>query len=230
MSRTLKAFSSSDGSFVTSLTADLCRRGASGAVACTLFRAFNNSQRAKKVRRRSYGKSRNERYSQKNESLTNLSSAIEAFRPDLVWGWKKDYSTPGFEWVIYVELPTGQVSFHSRNRGNGPDYAGDWDGERATRERIAEWCGQLLQEEPGTMVTMPFGKHVGVPFSEVHQSYWKWFRDNIKDPLRTEILEAAQQPIEEESDDRSKLEEQEASQSSTGVLHEPGAERGIGSQ
>lgn len=30
--------------------------------------------------------------------------------------------------VLYVEIPTGQVSFHSPTRGNGPDYEGDWDG------------------------------------------------------------------------------------------------------
>jgi hypothetical protein len=33
-------------------------------------------------------------------------------------------------WVVYFDLPTGQVSFHSVTRGMGPDYSAPWDGSR----------------------------------------------------------------------------------------------------
>ena len=39
-------------------------------------------------------------------------------------------------WVLYVELPAGQVSFHSPTRGTGPDYTRDWDQQHASEERI----------------------------------------------------------------------------------------------
>ena len=40
-------------------------------------------------------------------------------------------------WVLYLDLPTGQVSFHAPARGPGPDYPGEWDGQLgATPQRI----------------------------------------------------------------------------------------------
>jgi hypothetical protein len=51
----------------------------------------------------------------------------------------------GFENVLYVEIPTGQMSFHTERRGDGPDYHGAWDGAATTGpERICRWCELLL--------------------------------------------------------------------------------------
>jgi len=41
-------------------------------------------------------------------------------------------------WVVYFELPQGQVSFHSPTRGSGPDYPGEWDGTHTSQDRITE--------------------------------------------------------------------------------------------
>jgi hypothetical protein len=61
------------------------------------------------------------------------------------WGWEFDDRAKGYENVLYVELPTGQVSFHSPARGAGPDYEGDWDGVKgASAGRIVQWCARLL--------------------------------------------------------------------------------------
>lgn len=46
---------------------------------------------------------------------------------ELGWGWKQDPAQEFHNWVLYVDLPNGQVSFHTAARGEGPDYAGDWD-------------------------------------------------------------------------------------------------------
>ena len=41
--------------------------------------------------------------------------------------------------ILYIDLPTGQVSFHSPNRGEGPEYEGGWDGMvGASTTRIAD--------------------------------------------------------------------------------------------
>lgn len=47
----------------------------------------------------------------------------------LTWGWGTDpESIPPH--VLYVDLPTGQVSFHMEMRGDGPHYNTEWDGVR----------------------------------------------------------------------------------------------------
>ena len=51
----------------------------------------------------------------------------------IAWGWKQDPATINYPWVLYVDLPTGQVSYHSQFRGEGPDYpaTGTGSGEPA---------------------------------------------------------------------------------------------------
>jgi len=64
---------------------------------------------------------------------------------DLTWGWGRDLDCPGVTWVLYVDLPTGQVSFHCPSRGDGPDYPGEWDGvEGVSAQRIDEAIDQVL--------------------------------------------------------------------------------------
>jgi hypothetical protein len=47
--------------------------------------------------------------------------------------------------VLYVELPTGQVSFHTGYREDGPDYGREWDGVKgASAGRVCQWAAQLL--------------------------------------------------------------------------------------
>lgn len=46
---------------------------------------------------------------------------------------------------IYVDLPTGQVSFHNGARYDGPDYPGAWDGMPGqSADRICRFVAQLL--------------------------------------------------------------------------------------
>ncbi len=109
----------------------------------------------------------------------------------IVWGWGEDSATIGYPWVLYAEIPTGQVSFHSPVRGDGPDYPGAWDKQReASSDRIVRWTQGLLDTHPEveaiqgpdrsaavTDVTpMPWGVHRGKPLAEVPGDYWLWFR------------------------------------------------------
>ena len=47
-----------------------------------------------------------------------------------VWGWKKDPNPPvnGAEWVLYFEAEGKQISFHTFERSDGPDFPREWDG------------------------------------------------------------------------------------------------------
>src|SRR5688500_5593290 len=37
------------------------------------------------------------------------------------WGWSEDAAQEYHRQVLYAELPTAQVSFHTEKRGDGPD-------------------------------------------------------------------------------------------------------------
>ena len=148
----LEVFEGSDGALTVAYYRRLQGLGPAGKVAMNLFRAQKTSSRAKHYRGRQY---RHASYDVKNYSLQQLcaelvnynGTAIFLAEPSpLAWGWKRDPHTPGFEWVLYVVLPTGQVSFHSAVRGTGPEFSGDWDQSGASRDRILAWCDQLLQE------------------------------------------------------------------------------------
>jgi hypothetical protein len=118
-------------------------------VAANLFRAHKTSARAKVYRggERGRGSYRRMAYERKNWALGNITSALNDGRL-LTYGWSEDPAQEFHRWVLYVDLPTGQVSFHAPARGAGPDYQGKWDG--STDEgagRICRWITQLLAEK-----------------------------------------------------------------------------------
>ena len=60
-------------------------------------------------------------------------------------GWGRDEAQTFNKWVLYVDLPEGQVSFHSPERYEGPDYPGQWDGRRLSEERIISFCQRVFE-------------------------------------------------------------------------------------
>ena len=54
--------------------------------------------------------------------------------------------------VLYVDLPTGQVSFHAYGPSeNRREYDGKWDGTGLSEERIVKYCD--LQIRVGQQVS-----------------------------------------------------------------------------
>lgn len=142
-------YDGSDGAATQALYAQLVAFGPVGEIAMNLFRAQKASARAKVYRGgiRGVGSYRRMAYDKKNWSLQNLTRALAQHAPGLniQWGWQQDRSTPGYMWVLYIDIPTGQVSFHAPSRGAGPDYPARWDGLRgASHHRVIEWCEQLV--------------------------------------------------------------------------------------
>jgi hypothetical protein len=126
-------------------------KGLAGVVALNLFRACKNSARAKIYRGgiRGQGSYKSKAYDRKQWAMRNLCKVLTEHAGDLgiQWGWKQDPAQEYHKWVLYVAIPTGQVSFHTSERGTGPDYAGDWDGEHQSAERIIEWVDNILTEK-----------------------------------------------------------------------------------
>ena len=142
-------FDQNDGEVTKRYYAKLNACGVMGQIAVALFRAQKRSTAAKKYRGRRF---KSAAYDVKSWSLSELVKILSG-NPDagINFGWKPDPSVPfGDEpsYVLYVDTPMGQVSFHSPNRGDGPDYAGEWDGQHASQVRIIAFCDAVFEGRP----------------------------------------------------------------------------------
>lgn len=138
-------FNQQNGDVTKAYYAKLNGMGLAGQLAVALFRAQKRSTAAKKYRGRRFTR---DAYEVKNWSLSEIcriAGCMSAFESSPVWGWKRDPATPGYEWVLYVELPTGQCSFHSPDRLNGPDFTGDWDSRIPSQTAITRYCDSVWE-------------------------------------------------------------------------------------
>lgn len=148
-------YAGSNGAETKQLYADLERLASKrGTIAMNLFRAQKASERAKKYRGGIPGKGsyRDMAYERKNWSLKELCKALTG--SEFRWGWKKDPKQAFHSWVLYVDLPTGQVSFHSADRYDGPAYPAEWDGiPKMSPMRIIAFCELVLKERCQVLLT-----------------------------------------------------------------------------
>src|SRR6266446_4011585 len=134
--------------------AALAKRGPAGDVAVNLFRAQKCSARAKRYRGgiRGVGSYRSMAYSTKSWAMKNLCQVLAAHGDELgiSFGWKRHREVvfgARPSWVLYIDLPQGQVSFHSPDRLSAHEYPGEWDRERKSEERILEFCDLIFRSE-----------------------------------------------------------------------------------
>lgn len=137
--RAIDIMAQNNGDVTKSYYAELAKAGWLGELGVALFRAQKRSMAAK-----SYGRSRyrGAAYDVKNWSMSEVCRLLGQ-QQQIRYGWKEDPNTPGYSWVLYVDLPQGQVSFHSPTRMAGPDYPGDWDGQKLSADRIMEFCDMV---------------------------------------------------------------------------------------
>jgi hypothetical protein len=150
-------YEGSDSAATKALYDRLAALGPAGAIATNVFRAMKASERAKKYRGgNGHGSYRGQAYEKKQWSMGLLADALTAHANSigLTWGWAEDDEQTFHRWVLYVDLPTGQVSFHTSPRGDGPVYPGQWD--RVTGAgpyRICRWIAALLEKETSDAVS-----------------------------------------------------------------------------
>lgn len=147
-----EVYAGSDGELTKQFYIELQRRGPIGAIAVNLFRAQKCSSRAKVYRGGTGGRRyKDMAYERKQWSLGELVKALQKHGAELgfVYGWGRDSKQTFNPWVLYVELPEfGQVGFHSPERGVGPDYGSEWDGQRLSEERIIRFCQCVVEAFP----------------------------------------------------------------------------------
>lgn len=149
LSRVLRVYEGSDGEATRKLYGQLEQLGAVGVIAVNLFRAQKCSARAKVYRGGVPGKGsyRTMAYERKQWSLDNLAKTLteHAQACGITWGWGEDPQQEFHRYVLFVELPNGQVSFHTGQRGIGPDAPNPWDGVRgASPQRVCTFVARVL--------------------------------------------------------------------------------------
>lgn len=152
-------FHGSDGALTRRYYALLEACGLDGVIAMTLMRAAKSSTRAKRYRGRlspSGPKYRDLAYNKKQWSLGELVTALST-QHTLPWGWGVDLQQSLNRHVLYVDLPTGQCSFHSPVRGAGPDYLGQWDGLHESEAHLLAFCERVLAESVSTLPLLTGG-------------------------------------------------------------------------
>lgn len=148
--KAIEVYSGSDGALTTRFYQELGKHGASGLLAINLFRAHKCSARAKVYRgspgrgQRSY---RAMAYERKDWSIRQLVDVLMRHGEALgiTWGWKHDPAQEFHCWILYLDLPAGQASYHVASRGHGPAYAGEWDGKHLSCERILAFCDSIME-------------------------------------------------------------------------------------
>lgn len=150
LAHVVSIYSGSDGGATRALYQQLEARGPLGVIAVNLLRAQKNSARAKVYRggERGRGSYRRMAYDRKQWAIEQLAKALldHAHMHGMCWGWGIDLAQEYHNVVLYIDLPTGQVSFHTDRRSVGPDYPKQWDGKRdASPQRIWEYAAQLIR-------------------------------------------------------------------------------------
>jgi hypothetical protein len=148
----LTIYTGSDGVATKGLYDLLDQRGPKGELAHHLMRAMKTSERAKQYRGRD-GQGR--KYSQlsygrKQDAIEKVAALLgqHAQRFGILWGWAEDTDQPYHRWILYVDLPTGQVSFHAAERGDGPTYTKPWDQKKRQGSiRICKFAAAVLEME-----------------------------------------------------------------------------------
>lgn len=147
--RARHVYDGSNGAETRRLYDRLCACGAMGALASALFKAQKASRRAKRYgpfAGRAGRSFRDMSYDRKGDALREVCRLLlaDGARLGIRFGWKEDPHAGENKFVLYVETPFGQVSFHAPERGDGPDYPGEWDGARASEERIIRFAQSVL--------------------------------------------------------------------------------------
>lgn len=135
-----RIYNGSDGSRTRKLYSTLKKFGVYGELAALCLAAQKTSDRAKEYRGDYKGMS----YDKKGEKLRAICDLLESLGDTLNWGWGTDH-TAYCEHVLYIDLPTGQVSWHSPGKYSDKIYNDEWDGTPYSRQRVVEFARNVLR-------------------------------------------------------------------------------------
>lgn len=133
-------YAGTDGDATRALFDELCGHGVRGRLAMHLFRAQKCTARAAIA----VGTYRDLAVGRKKWALEQLADCLRN-EATYLFGWAVDPEDPRLPWVLIVDLPNGQVRFHTAVKGNGPPYPGEWEGsDEQTLERVLAFVNAAL--------------------------------------------------------------------------------------
>lgn len=191
--KAIEAFNSRDPAVTVSFQNSLLGRGVRGQLAFGVFRAQKRSTVAKGQRKRKF---RREAYDGKQEALVYVDRLLTA-NDGLVddWGWAKDSQQNYHDQVLYVDLPTGQCSFHSDHSSSAKAYGGKWDRSVESKDSILAYCDEVLTLPEIGMSNrdlMPIGSHIGKRIVDLDRDYVTWmlaWSGILNWPILREVLQ-----------------------------------------
>lgn len=136
-----QVYKQQNGEVTKAYYAEMNAKGYAGMLAVALFRAQKRSDAAKRYRKGPGYKTA--AYDVKNWSISQVVAILQRHNFGFQWGWRKDPKSPGHPWVLYVNLPTGQCSFHTAERLAGPDFTGAWVPGDGSLTAILLYCEQV---------------------------------------------------------------------------------------
>ena len=145
-----KTYCASDRGATRRLLASLRGAGPKGRIAAGLLKAMKASSRAKKYR----GGYRHDNgdvtefskysYRRKQAGLKEVCLQLELDPCGMTWGWGTDSKNAEAPHVLYIDLPQGQVAFHSTKRYAGPNYSGKKSAKHSER-RVISFCHDVFE-------------------------------------------------------------------------------------
>lgn len=133
-------FFGSDGERSKALYSQLERIGPHGRIAALCLRAQKASDKANFYIFREYKRIA---YERQNEALIALVDTLNQSSIIRTWGWGRDEA--GYhKWVLYVDLPQGQVSWHNESKIGDRDYPNQSDGTGLSQERILAFAATQI--------------------------------------------------------------------------------------
>lgn len=145
-SRVREVYDGSNGAATRWLCAEFEQNGHIGRIAAALFNAQKTSSRAREYQGGIECPGgltipfTEIAYRRKAVIVERLADLLARDDCGMVWGWSVNPRQPIAQHVLYIDLPQGQVSFHSVRRFIGRDYPGAWDGMNANEDRIIQFC------------------------------------------------------------------------------------------
>lgn len=146
-------YNSSDAELTRSYYDLLEHYGIVGRFALNLFRALKCSDRAAKYTDLGH---RTKTLGRKRYSIESLVAILNehATALGITWGWRTEHHDPKYvsagaqaaPHALYMNLPTGQVRFHSPARMTGPEYTGETNLDHYGRAtRVIKFCDRITE-------------------------------------------------------------------------------------
>jgi hypothetical protein len=134
-----------------------------------------------------------EAYRRKAKALKEVCDLLAIDACGFTWGWRGDKEGSRVPWILYIDLPKGQASFHSIERFQGPRYPGQWDLQSESVYSVLTFCDLLTGYDGPLKRFCPRSLEAAEQQRELaefrrEEETWKRFQEEGRDRNGAELL------------------------------------------